>query len=584
MRLAESGQVQSLRSIKYRASDVAANVRGMTPRAVYIPLLLAASIGCGRADTQELDPPPDLTVELAPIDHRAERVPAVPIRVEAPPQLVWEGDSQVYVIGFSANGRVFAFLTEFDRLNGTLHLLDLETSERVIVDRDVIAAVGTDDVSLSADGRTVAYRIAPTDDIGVDWTYQSPLRTWTWGDPTPVEVVERGQRSSFRVTPDGGHIIFAMQDRSLQLWDVASQVASPVVRPAYASVYGDPKSAFAMSDDHRYFSYITGFRSGQLRVRDLVTGADHMIASDVWAGTARWAPGTHELRYREKVDYETGRWRSHDLATGDEISGGTSHGRTGFGGHSVLSPGLDAVAYGRELDTASRTVDVYVWSFATGEEHLVASGVRSFQVRWSPGGDGLAVLTNYTDDAGDLVVWRRADEVAETYARQVGTHSSSLSDGVVFSADGTKIAYTRGACDTGHELHVVDLRSGRDVAVSADHACAAPLFTPDSTQVLFIEPGFTGSGALMAYDLTSGIKRAVGVDTFSTLRTTPTSGVLIAVDREVGAIDAIELDGGVQHSLLSSSGRVHAGPGTDTHLSATVVTRDRTSLYLLDLP
>ncbi|MFT5432402.1 MAG: hypothetical protein ACI9OJ_003101 [Myxococcota bacterium] len=144
-----------------------------------------------------------------------------PVRSEPEPAdtptdtVVWNSESQLQTVAFSADGRVLAFLSDYSGLEGTLHLLDLESWEVRAVDDHVIWAVGSHAIGLSDDGRRVVYRRTHERKTVPGWSYESALWTWGWDDGAPVQLAKKGVRSAYRLTPDATQVVYAIPDKSV---------------------------------------------------------------------------------------------------------------------------------------------------------------------------------------------------------------------------------------------------------------------------------------------------------------------------------------------------------------------------------
>ena len=539
--------------------------------------------------------------EPAPVD----RPPSDPVaRPEAPPErpevvveepaeppfepsnlLVWEGEGQVQVVGFSKDTRRLAFLTTSELLQGTLRVLDLDTGEVKLVDDHVVWGTGGEDVGLSDDGARLVYRRSHDEPGFPDWTFQSPLWTWGWEATEPVQISANGVRSSYRVTPDGAGIVYAEPDKSLSWYDVATGESTELSDVAYFGVYGHPRAAFPITDDSGYLTFTAGYKYGPQRVVDLKTLEVVEAGVEVWSGRARWVPGTHTLLFPERLDYQTGQWTTWAPETGLGVVGGPARLKQGWNGAWTIDPAFGYVAYPRNVDNSATTADIYVLDLSTGEETFVSAGVRTFAMGWSPAGHRLAYMTDYGDNAGSLHVWTPG-EGSQLVAEGVYTWYSDL-HGVAFDETGDHLTYTVGACDEGHALYLVDLRTGDHVEVSVDHACSAVDFGAGG--LVFVEPGFVGAGDLMRYRLDTQEVTPLGIKANTLLHSTPDKHVTAASDADLFYSGALVVKAwswvdGTSYDLLETDGKGWVGPMTDTHVTATVKRPKTGALYLLPLP
>ncbi|MFT5432403.1 MAG: hypothetical protein ACI9OJ_003102 [Myxococcota bacterium] len=341
-----------------------------------------------------------------------------------------------------------------------------------------------------------------------------------------------------------------------------------------------------VSDDSRYLALVEGFKNGPQLVVDLTTMEGVQIAPDVTAGNARWTPGTHQLLYPRRLDYETVQWTAWNADGSPERLAGESSLKSGWAGTSRISPDFGAIAYARNVDTQANTADVFVFDVASGEEYSVGTGVRDFQMQWSPSGDWLTYLTDYVDGQGALHVWS-VDVGSQLVAEQVLTDFSQLV-GVVFDATGRWLTYTTGDCGETHALYVFDLALETHTLVSEHHVCQAGVFTGGG--LIFFEPGpLSGAGELVRYELDTHQKRHLGFAATTTMLSTPNGKVTVARDMHsyyqyktlVLAFDWVT---GKRYTLLEGAGHSWARPVTNTHVAVIVSNSDGNSLHLLGLP
>ena len=281
------------------------------------------------AEAQSEDLDPGLTPPVEESEPQQAGAPAF----EPQDLTVWSGEAQVQAVGFSSDGRIFAYVLMTGSMQGTLHLLDTVTQDTRVVDTHVVWGTGTDAVSMSADGRRVAYRRSHDEQTLPDFTFQSALWTWGWDDAAPQAIDPDGLRSGFQVTRNGKYVVYVNASKAMWRYAVADGQATQLAPVAFTSVYGDAKSAFPISDDSRYVAIVAGFKYGPQHVVDLETLAMMDVDDDAWVGRARWIPGTHELVYPRRLDYETGQWATWTVEGGPQIEGGEAAMHSGWSGY-----------------------------------------------------------------------------------------------------------------------------------------------------------------------------------------------------------------------------------------------------------
>ena len=231
----------------------------------------------------------------------------------------------------------------------------------------------------------------------------------------------------------------------------------------------------------------------------------------IWTGEGVDAMGSPSAdgRYLSFTDWTTG-----DLAVRDLVEG-TTRRLTNTGGweqagdfaeYSLLSPDGRRVAYAWFVDRGDtgtttcrcryelRVMDVGGPAAATPSV-LMTVDDPAFWVRpigWLPDGASIVVARTVTqgrDEIGSV-------SLTDGAYRLIRAGAGRLGDRLSVSPDGRRIAMSVIGGDTGSDIALVDVASGRTAPLVAHPANdSAPVFTPDGSQVLFISDR-TGSPAV----------------------------------------------------------------------------------------
>jgi len=151
-------------------------------------------------------------------------------------------------------------------------------------------------------------------------------------------------------------------------------------------------------------------------------------------------------------------------------------------------------------DAGDGASDLEIYDLATGKRQaLLSQGSNLADPAWSPDGKTIAV-TSYTLGAPRILLvsvdGTRADPQKITSEGEYYRPS--------FSPDGFWIAYTLRHPTGGNDIHAVEVKTGRDVALTADGKSWNAVFSPDGGSVAFLHDG-GGVIDLYAMDLGSAL-------------------------------------------------------------------------------
>ena len=179
--------------------------------------------------------------------------------------------------------------------------------------------------------------------------------------------------------------------------------------------------------------------------------------------------------------------------------------RSPAGFHSVawhdgpaISPDGKRVAL--VTDAGDGASDLEIYDLATGKRlALLSQGSNLADPAWSPDGKTIAV-TSYTLGAPRILLvsadGTRVDPQKVTSAGEYYRPS--------YSPDGVWLAYTLRHPTGGNDVHAVEVKTGRDVALTADGKSWNGVFSPDGGSVAFLRDS-GGAIDLYAMDLGSAL-------------------------------------------------------------------------------
>lgn len=143
----------------------------------------------------------------------------------------------------------------------------------------------------------------------------------------------------------------------------------------------------------------------------------------------------------------------------------------------AFSPDGRRIAYIEDAGLGS--ADLWVIDIATRRQTQYSNGANLADPAWSPDGRTIATTTYNTDTPG-LLLWT---------APGVGTRIADLPEGEAyrpsFSPDGERIIYTL-RVGTRNDVHLVEVRTGRDVALTSDGRSWNGVVSPDGGWVAFL--------------------------------------------------------------------------------------------------
>lgn len=176
-----------------------------------------------------------------------------------------------------------------------------------------------------------------------------------------------------------------------------------------------------------------------------------------------------------------------DLEVDAQVSFGRAGTRLLFGAERQVREGTDEV------------VGFNLWSVAADGSgaRRVVEGQKVLGAMWSPEHEGVIYSTT------DMEVYLLKDGKAQLL---VGRATSPA-----LSPDGTRLAYAKlpaswepGAMPGAYDLHVLDLKSGEDVALTQGYDDAEPMWAPDGKSLLFLSGGRTSLTSLWRVEADGG--------------------------------------------------------------------------------
>ena len=127
------------------------------------------------------------------------------------------------------------------------------------------------------------------------------------------------------------------------------------------------------------------------------------------------------------------------------------------------------------------SADLVVFDLATKKPTILSNGADWADPAWSP--DGKTIVVTAYDDGAPTLLLKPADGVARS------TPLKGLPDGEpyrpTYSPDGKWIAYTL-RHDGRNDLHVYEVATARDIALTSDGKSWNPAFSPDGAQLAFL--------------------------------------------------------------------------------------------------
>lgn len=159
----------------------------------------------------------------------------------------------------------------------------------------------------------------------------------------------------------------------------------------------------------------------------------------------------------------------------------------------------EQILFGAErqvLENTDALVGYNLWSVSadgTGLRRLT-TGEKVLRAMWSPAHEGILYSTT------DMEVYLLKDGKAQLLVERATSPA--------LSPDGTRLAYARlpdswtaGDMPGSYALHVRDLRSGEDVALTQGADDAEPMWTPDGKSLLFLSGARTGLTSFWRVDV-----------------------------------------------------------------------------------
>ena len=186
------------------------------------------------------------------------------------------------------------------------------------------------------------------------------------------------------------------------------------------------------------------------------------------------------LRYTDIVKKDPGGGTESIVLTGLLVtSPGGFHSVAWFSG-PALSP--DAKRFAVTSDAVDGAADLEVFDVQTGKRaSLLSQGSFLADPAWSPDGTTIAV-TSYTQGEPRLLLVSSDGRTALPLAIK-GTTGEAYRPS--YSPDGVWITYTLRS-DGRNDLHAVEVKTGRDVALTSDGKSWSGVFSPDGKQVAFL--------------------------------------------------------------------------------------------------
>ena len=146
----------------------------------------------------------------------------------------------------------------------------------------------------------------------------------------------------------------------------------------------------------------------------------------------------------------------------------------------ALSP--DGKRFAVVTDEGDGASDLEVYDLATGKRQaLLSRGANLADPAWSPDGKTIAV-TSYTLGAPRILLVSADGTRADP--QRISSDGEHYRPS--FSPDGAWIAYTLRHPTGGNDVHAVEVKTGRDVALTADGRSWNAVFSPDGASVAFL--------------------------------------------------------------------------------------------------
>ncbi|HEY3217830.1 MAG TPA: LpqB family beta-propeller domain-containing protein [Candidatus Limnocylindria bacterium] len=160
----------------------------------------------------------------------------------------------------------------------------------------------------------------------------------------------------------------------------------------------------------------------------------------------------------------------------------------------ALSP--DGKRFAVVTDTGDGSSDLEVYDLATGKRQaLLSQGSNLADPAWSPDGKTIAV-TSFTLGAPRILLVSADGTRADP--QKITSNGESYRPS--YSSDGVWIIYTLRHPTGGNDVHVVEVKTGRDVAITADGKSWNGVFSPDGGSVAYLHES-AGVIDLYAMDL-----------------------------------------------------------------------------------
>ena len=334
---------------------------------------------------------------------------------------------EIRAVAFSLDGGALATVT----LDGTTRVWNVATGHQYFEFRsNPIRAA-----ALSSDGRTLITAIEKTARISDVLTGRGPLLPHR----SPVNIAA--------FSPDGRALTTVSEDRSVQVWDVATGRARvPIEHETLVS-------AIDLSPDGRMFATASFDKS--VHVWDVEAGQQGpVLQHGSFIKSVAVSPDGHALA-TTSLDNTARIW---DVATGQQRAELTHRGPVTA---AVFSPD------GRTLVTASDDARTRIWDVATARERELAYRGVVKAAAFSP--DGRTLATRSLDDT--LRLW----DVATGRQRAALSHNDKVV-AIAFSPDGLTLA----AASDDKTARIWEIASGREYAVLTHPAAiSAVAFSPD---------------------------------------------------------------------------------------------------------